>query len=216
MQADDGSDSARRYHPLLLMLRYACVALLAIAGVVLVAAGVSPMTVDKSADAIAAEKAQFLVLGLFLAGTALLLAWLDGSARRWLTWALVTFALAPLTIGLTLALENEGAFHRTSDALNGGLCFIVAAAVFATLCYPASRLGRQRLRWGCAWLVGWLGLLLGGIAVGLIVNAFQPRNPNSGSMLVSAAVLVGLAASGLLASWLLVRNTRHERGVEAL
>ena len=210
MHTDNGPQRPRRYQPLLLVLRYGCVALLGVVGVALVVAGqgLNAGSLDKPPDAIAAEKTLFLLFGFFLTGTALVLAWLNGAARRWLFWAAVAVALAPIVTLTSFVQEHDGTFQRTSNALYSGLLFIVCALICAVLCYPASRLGRRRLRWGIAWLVGWLGVLLGCTVVGLLLNAAAPHNPNRSGMLVSAVLCIGLAAVSALLAWLLVRGTR--------
>jgi hypothetical protein len=172
---DERGNPSRRYHPLLLLLRYACVALLALLGLLLLSAGNRSVYLDKSSDAIAAEQAFWVVLGLSLLGTAIVLGWLNGSASRWLKWAALAAALAPVMTFMTFSTERPDTFHCSTDALYDGLTFIVLALVFSAICYPASRLGRRRLRWGSAWLMGCCGLLLGAVAVGLVWNAAQPQ-----------------------------------------
>lgn len=199
---------SRRYQPLLLLLRYTCVAALVLCGLLLLLIGRGLSGLDKSPDAIAAERVWFAILGLVVLGTAIVLAWLNGPAVRWLAWAALNVVLTPIVIVAELSTEHEGTFHRISDSLYDGLTFLVFALVFAALCYPASRLGRQRLRWGSAWLVGWGAVVLGLVAGGLVWNSTQANNPNRDGMLATSLIMLVLAMGCLLTLWLLVRGTQ--------
>src|SRR5579883_435406 len=188
-----------RKHPVLLVLRYAGVALLAVLGGVLLfvtsrpAPAESPFA-DHGSDYYIAEAVTYAAAGILSLAAAAQLAWLSGPPRRWLLLAGAAVAAAPVVTVAHYVIVVSESDQRLADGLAEGELFLLLAGIVAVIVYPASRFGRRRVRYAIAWLLAWLALLLSVLTASAFWDYTRRRDLDGSTPLVLGTILAPLTA----------------------